>query len=161
MAVTAGKVVLRNELIELIQYEPATPSVHAEPVLIVPAWIMKYYVLDLTPRNSLVAWLRDQGFTVYMVSWRSADDETKDFGWDEYLKHGGRAALDWVHAEHEVPVNVAGYCVGGALASILAARLSDAKDARMASLTLLAALALLVLGGIGAFGILFRIGPFQ
>jgi len=86
-----------------------------------------------------VAWLRDQGFTVYMVSWRSADSETKDFGWDDYLKFGGRAALDWVHAEHEAPVNVAGYCVGGALASILSARLTRENDPRMGSLTLMAA----------------------
>jgi polyhydroxyalkanoate synthase len=139
LAVTPGEVVLKNALIELIRYRPSTKTVHASPLLIFPPWINKYYVLDLTPANSMVAWLRDQGFTVYMVSWRSADDETKDFGWDDYLKLGGRAALDWVHAKHRAPVNVAGYCVGGALASILAARLADENDARMASLTLLAA----------------------
>jgi polyhydroxyalkanoate synthase len=139
LAVTPGEVVLKNPLIELIRYFPTTKTVRETPVLIFPPWINKYYVLDLTPANSLVAWLRDQGFTVYMVSWRSADDETKDYGWDEYIKFGGRAALDFVHAEHEAPVNVAGYCVGGALASILAARLADAKDNRVASLTLLAA----------------------
>jgi len=139
LAVTPGEVVFKNPLIELIRYFPTTKKVHESPVLIFPPWINKYYVLDLTPANSLVAWLRDQGFTVYMVSWRSADEETKAFGWDEYLKFGGRAALDWVNTEHEAPVNVAGYCVGGALASILAARLADANDTRMASLTLLAA----------------------
>lgn len=139
IAITPGEVVLQNPLIELIRYAPTTEKVHASPVLIFPPWINKYYVLDLTPANSLVAWLRDQGFTVYMVSWRSADDTTKDFGWDEYLKFGARAALDWVNAKHKAPVNVAGYCVGGALASILAARLADENDARMASLTLLAA----------------------
>ena len=139
LAVTPGEVVLRNPLIELLRYHPTTKTVRESPVLIFPPWINKYYVLDLTPANSLVAWLRDQGFTVYMVSWRSADEETASFGWDEYLKFGGRAALDWVHDEHEAPVNVAGYCVGGALASILAARMADAKDDRMASLTLLAA----------------------
>lgn len=139
IAITPGEVVFQNPLIELIRYTPTTVKVHASPVLIFPPWINKYYVLDLTPANSLVAWLRDQGFTVYMVSWRSADDATKDFGWDEYLKFGGRAALDWVNAKHKAPVNVAGYCVGGALASILAARLADENDTRMASLTLLAA----------------------
>ena len=139
IAITAGEVVLKNPLIELIRYFPTTDTVHESPVLIFPPWINKYYVLDLTPANSLVAWLRDQGFTVYMVSWRSADSETKDFGWDDYLKFGGRAALDWVHAEHEAPVNVAGYCVGGALASILSARLTRENDPRMGSLTLMAA----------------------
>lgn len=139
LAITPGQVVLTNPLIELLRYKPTTKTIHQSPVLIFPPWINKYYVLDLTPANSLVAWLRDQGFTVYMVSWRSADDTTNDFGWDEYLKLGGRAALDWVHAKHKAPVNVAGYCVGGALASMLAARLSDQNDDRMASLTLLAA----------------------
>lgn len=139
LAVTPGEIVFTNSLIELIRYFPTTKAVHGTPVLIFPPWINKYYVLDLTPANSLVAWLRDQGFTVYMVSWRSADDETRDYGWDEYLKLGGRAALDWVSSEHEANVNVAGYCVGGALASILAARLADENDGRMASLTLLAA----------------------
>lgn len=139
LAITPGEVVLKNALIELIRYFPTTETVHKSPVLIFPPWINKYYVLDLTPANSLVAWLRDQGFTVYMVSWRSADEETKDFGWDDYLKLGGRAALDWVSARHKAPVNVAGYCVGGALASILAARLAAASDERMASLTLMAA----------------------
>jgi polyhydroxyalkanoate synthase subunit PhaC len=139
LAVTPGDVVLKNELIELLRYHPTTKSVRQSPILIFPPWINKFYVLDLTPANSFVAWLRDQGFTVYMVSWRSADDETASFGWDDYLQLGGRAALDWVNKEHKAPVNVAGYCVGGALASILAARLADENDERMASLTLLAA----------------------
>lgn len=139
LAVTPGEVVLRTPLIELIRYFPTTKSVHARPLLIFPPWINKYYVLDLTPQNSLVAWLRDQGFTVYMVSWRSADDVTKDYGWDEYLSEGGRPALDWVAKAHGQRVNAAGYCVGGALLSILAARLADEGDDRLASISLLAA----------------------
>ncbi|HVY89475.1 MAG TPA: alpha/beta fold hydrolase [Hyphomonadaceae bacterium] len=139
LAVTPGEVVLRNPLIELIRYHATTEKVHESPVLIFPPWINKYYVLDLTPKNSLVAWLRDQGFTVYMVSWRSADDETKDFNWDDYLALGGRAALDWVYGEHKVPVNAAGYCVGGALLSMMAARLAEQGDDRLASISLLAA----------------------
>ena len=139
LAVTPGEVVFRNPLIELIRYHATTPTVRTSPVLIFPPWINKYYVLDLTPANSLVAWLRDQGFTVYMVSWRSADAETKDFDWDDYLKLGGRAALDWAHGKHKAPVNIAGYCVGGALASIMAARLAQEGDDRIASLSLLAA----------------------
>lgn len=139
LASTPGEVVLVNPLIELIRYHPTTDQVRASPLLIFPPWINKYYVLDLTPANSLVAWLRDQGFTVYMASWRSADETTKDFGWDDYVKHGGRAALDWVHDAHQAPVNAAGYCVGGALLSALAARLASDGDDRLGSLTLLAA----------------------
>ncbi len=130
---------LKNPLIELIRYFPTTQTVRESPVLIYPPWINKYYVLDLTPANSLVAWLRDQGFTVYMVSWRSADDETASFDWDDYLRLGGRAALDFVAGEHQAAVNAAGYCVGGALLSILAARLAEEGDTRLASMTLLAA----------------------
>jgi polyhydroxyalkanoate synthase len=139
LAITPGEVVLKNPLIELLRYHPTTDAVRASPILIFPPWINKYYVLDLTPANSFVAWLRDQGFTVYMVSWRSADDETKDFSWDDYLRLGGRAALDWVHDAHNAPVNAAGYCVGGALLSILAARLSEENSDKLASISLLAA----------------------
>jgi polyhydroxyalkanoate synthase subunit PhaC len=139
LAATPGEVVLRNPLIELIRYFPTTSTVHESPLLIFPPWINKYYVLDLTPQNSLVAWLRDQGFTVYMVSWRSADSETKDFNWDDYVKLGGRAALDFVATEHRSAVNAAGYCVGGALLSVLAARLAEENDNRLASVSLLAA----------------------
>ncbi|MBI1358827.1 MAG: poly-beta-hydroxybutyrate polymerase domain-containing protein [Alphaproteobacteria bacterium] len=144
LAVTPGEVVLKNSLIELIRYFPTTETVKANPVLIFPPWINKYYVLDLTPQNSFVAWLRDQGFTVYMVSWRSADDETCDYDWDDYLREGGLAALDWVHAAHKAPVNAAGYCVGGALLSIMAARIATQKGRgsrakRLASISLLAA----------------------
>jgi polyhydroxyalkanoate synthase len=145
IAATPGEVVLKNPLIELIRYLPSTDNVRERPLLIFPPWINKYYVLDLTPKNSLVAWLRDQGFTVYMVSWRSADDETKNFDWNDYLKLGGRAALDFVHDAHGAPVNAAGYCVGGALLSVLAARLATEANAatykgeRLASISLLAA----------------------
>ena len=139
LAVTPGEIVIRNALIELIRYHPSTSAVNESPILIFPPWINKYYVLDLTPANSLVAWLRDQGFTVYMVSWRSADEEIRDFGWDDYLRLGARAALDLVHEVHGARVHVAGYCVGGALGAVLAARLAEEGDDRLASLSLLAA----------------------
>lgn len=139
LAATSGEIVLRNELMELIRYLPSTTNVRSRPILILPPWINKYYVLDLTHANSMAAWLRDQGFTVYMISWRSADDLIADFGWDEYLRLGALAALDWISGAHRGKTNVAGYCVGGALSCILAAKLAAAGDSRIASLTLLAA----------------------
>jgi polyhydroxyalkanoate synthase len=140
VALTPGKVVLRNRLIELIQYEPTTPQVRAQPVLIVPSWIMKYYILDLTPDDSLVKYLVDHGHTVFMISWKNPASEDRDLGMDDYLSLGVLAAVREVQTLTESrSIHAMGYCLGGTLLSIAAAWFGGRSRNPLKTVTLLAA----------------------
>ncbi|MFY9932504.1 MAG: alpha/beta fold hydrolase [Streptosporangiaceae bacterium] len=138
MAATPGKVVFKNDLMELIQYEPQTPKVHAVPVLASPPWINKYYVMDLAPKRSFLEWAVQHQRTVFAISYRNPDSSMSGITLDDYLIHGPRDALDVIAEITGAPkIDIIGLCLGGALTAMLAAFLTEKGDDRIGSITLL------------------------
>jgi polyhydroxyalkanoate synthase subunit PhaC len=136
IATTPGKVVFQNNLMELIQYTPSTKEVRRRPLLIVPPWINKFYVLDLQPKNSLIKWAVDQGHTVFVISWVNPDEKLAEKGFEDYMLEGPIAALEAIErATNERQVNVIGYCLGGTLLASTAAYMTAKNDDRIASAT--------------------------
>lgn len=140
VAITPGDVIHRTPLFELIRYRPTTRTVQAEPILIVPAWIMKYYILDLSPENALIRWLVAQGFAVYCISWRNPQADMSNVSLDDYRRHGVLEALHRIDRDRPgARVHACGYCLGGALLAITAAVMARTGDDRLFSVSLLAA----------------------
>ena len=140
MATTPGKVIYQNDLMQLVQYEPSTPNVLRTPLLIVPPWINKFYILDLKPEKSFIKWCVDQGITVFVISWVNPDKQLGTKTWDDYMKEGPLAAMDVIErATGEMKVHTAGYCVGGTLLATTLAWLADKRRVRVTSATFLAA----------------------
>lgn len=139
VATTPGDVIFQNDLMQLIQYRPSTETVFCRPLLIVPPWINKYYVLDLREQNSFVRWWVAQGFTVFMISWHNPDERLAGKEFEDYLRDGPLAALDAIEqvtGEHQV--NTVGYCLGGTLLACTLAYLAAIRDPRVSACTLLA-----------------------
>ncbi len=142
LAITPGQVVYRNQLIELIQYAPTTPQVHATPILHIPPWVNKYYLLDLRPQNSLVKFLVDQGFTVFMISWKNPDVSMANIGFDDYVTLGPLTGLDVIKEITGSPkVNTAGYCIAGQMLATALSYLAGKGDKTVNAATFVVTLA--------------------
>jgi polyhydroxyalkanoate synthase len=140
LAMTPGKVVFQNDLMQLIQYAPSTKSVLKTPLLIVPPWINKFYILDLTPEKSFIKWCVDQGLTVFLISWVNPDASLAHKDFDDYMREGPLAALDAIKkATGESKIHAAGYCVGGTLLGATLAYMAAKRDNRVLSATFFAA----------------------
>ena len=136
IAVTPGKVVFQNDLIQLLQYEPTTEQVHKRPLLIVPPWINKFYILDLRPKNSFIKWAVEQGLTVFVISWVNPNEQLAKKTFDDYMLEGPYAALDAIEqATGETDVNAIGYCLGGTLLACTLAHMAAKGDDRIKSAT--------------------------
>ncbi len=136
LAITPGKVIFQNKLIQLVQYAPTTTTVYKKPVLIIPPWINKYYILDLNPDKSFIKWAVDQGLTIFVISWVNPDESHKSIGFADYMKLGIIASLDAIEAATgEKSVNAIGYCIGGTLLASTLGVMAQAKDKRIASAT--------------------------
>jgi polyhydroxyalkanoate synthase len=136
MALTPGKVILQNNILQLIQYSPTTKQVYRTPVLIVPPWINKYYILDLNEKKSMVRWMVAQGHTVFMISWVNPDEAQKDETWETYMFEGASRAIDAVLEETgEKSLNLASYCIGGTLCGTMLAYFGKVRDRRVRSAT--------------------------
>ena len=140
MATTPGKVIFQNELMQLIQYTPTTETVLRTPLLIVPPWINKFYILDLKPEKSYIKWCVDQGITVFVISWVNPDKELGKKTFDDYMKEGPLTAMDVIEkVTGEMKVHTAGYCVGGTLLASTLAWLAEKRRQRVTSATFFAA----------------------
>jgi polyhydroxyalkanoate synthase len=136
IAVTPGKVVFQNDLMQLIQYSPTTETVLKRPLLIIPPWINKFYILDLRPKNSFIRWAVEQGHTVFVISWVNPDEKLGEKGFDDYMLEGPYAALDAIEqATGEKGANVIGYCLGGTLLAATLAHMASKRDTRVKSAT--------------------------
>ncbi|MFI4937875.1 MAG: PHA/PHB synthase family protein [Candidatus Berkiellales bacterium] len=141
LAVTPGKVIFQNRLMQLIQYQPTTDKVYQRPLLIVPPWINKYYILDLKEKNSLVKWVIDQGYTVFMISWVNPDESYRNTTFEDYIFEGIFAALDAIQqATNETTVNALGFCIGGTLLATALGLMKARNDHRIKSATFLTTL---------------------
>jgi poly[(R)-3-hydroxyalkanoate] polymerase subunit PhaC len=140
MATTPGKVIYQNDLMQLIQYQPSTGTVLRTPLLIVPPWINKFYILDLRPEKSYIKWCVDQGITVFVISWVNPDKNLGSKTWEDYMKEGPLAAMDVIErATGEMKVHTMGYCVGGTMLATTLAWLAEKRRVRVSSATFLAA----------------------